>query len=526
MDARGIFELLSRHPHFGMLPKEELLWLAERGRYERQEKDTVVNRRGDFLVELYMVLSGRIAIHVWSQTGSRRVREWRSGDLTGKLPYSRMSTTPGDTVIEETMDAIGIHERFFPEMIRECPQITAACVHAMLDRARTFNTAQLQDEKMLSLGRVAAGLAHELNNPASASVRNAQQLLELRETERAARELGALGLGFSQLAAIEQIREVCLEPNAVPSRSPLEQADRVDEIRQWLEDHQATDTYAETLADTPVTLRILDALATSLKEGSPVASAASPEHPSPGPEDSLRAGAGRVLAADARTTGAPEPAGAERDRQVLDATLRWIAGSCSTRALARDIERATSRILQIVSSIKRFTYMDRAQVPEPVEVGQLLHDTATVLGSKARARSISLRVDVEEGLPRVTAYGGELNQVWMNLIDNAIDAAPPGGTVEVSARQEHAFVVVRVVDNGPGIPDEDRLKIFDPFFTTKPPGEGTGLGLDIVHRILRRHGAEINVDSRPGRTEFRVGLPLSPPATPGRAALGPSADGV
>jgi signal transduction histidine kinase len=196
------------------------------------------------------------------------------------------------------------------------------------------------------------------------------------------------------------------------------------------------------------------------------------------------------------------------DSRSLDAVLRWFASGCSTRTLARDIERATSRILQLVSSIKRFTYMDRANVPEPVDLGQLLSDTIIVLGSKARHKSVALRLDIQPDLPKVSGFGGELNQVWMNLIDNAIDAAPTDGSVEVCARQEHAFIVVRVIDNGPGIPEEIRAKIFDPFFTTKPPGQGTGLGLDIVQRVVRHHRAELNVMSRPGRTEFRVGLPL------------------
>jgi signal transduction histidine kinase len=194
----------------------------------------------------------------------------------------------------------------------------------------------------------------------------------------------------------------------------------------------------------------------------------------------------------------------------LDAALRWVATGCSTRALARDIERATARIFDLVSSIKRFTHMDKAQVPEPVDVDQLLSDTVTVMASKARRRSIALKVEVEPKLPRVLGFGGELNQVWMNILDNALDAAPNdgSGSVTVSARQEHGFVVVRIRDNGPGIPDDVRPRIFDPFFTTKPPGEGTGLGLDIVQRIVRRHRAEIDVTSRPGHTEFRIGLPL------------------
>jgi signal transduction histidine kinase len=240
----------------------------------------------------------------------------------------------------------------------------------------------------------------------------------------------------------------------------LEQADREEEITAWLERHGASESCATALADTGVTIVTLDTLAQTV-EG-----------------------------------------------QRLDTALRWIASGCSTQALARDIERATSRIHQLVSSIKRFTYMDRASVAEPVDVGQLLADTVTVLASKARGKSISLKLDIEPGLPKVSGMGGELNQVWMNLIDNALDAAPNGGHVTVSAKREHGFLAVRVADDGPGIPAKVRPKIFDPFFTTKAPGQGTGLGLDIVQRVVRAHRAELDVSSVPGRTEFRVGLPL------------------
>ncbi|MEW5917639.1 MAG: HAMP domain-containing sensor histidine kinase, partial [Gemmatimonadota bacterium] len=190
--------------------------------------------------------------------------------------------------------------------------------------------------------------------------------------------------------------------------------------------------------------------------------------------------------------------------------VRWIASGCTTQALTRDIENTTKRIFELVSSIKRFTHMDKAQVAEPVDVGQLLMDTVTVLASKARRHMISLKTEIEPHLPRALGFGGELNQVWMNLIDNALDAAPKDGTgaVIVSARREHGFLVVRIQDNGPGIPEEIRARIFDPFFTTKPQGDGTGLGLDIAQRIARRHRAEIDYTSRPGETVFRVGLPL------------------
>ena len=167
------------------------------------------------------------------------------------------------------------------------------------------------------------------------------------------------------------------------------------------------------------------------------------------------------------------------------------------------------RISGLVAAIKGFTHMDQATVAEPVDLTQGLDNTVAVLKSKARAKSVAVVVDVEPGLPRVRGFAGELNQIWSNLIDNALDAVPESGRVEVLANREHQRVVVRIVDNGAGIPAQVRERIFDPFFTTKPVGQGTGLGLDIVRRLVRHNDGEISVESQPGRTEFRVVLPLA-----------------
>jgi signal transduction histidine kinase len=460
-----IVERLSSHRALsnGGVPRAELQWLADHGELRRYDRGEVASRKGTRIPEFLIVLTGKFGIHVEERHGWRRVLEWQAGDIAGLLPYSRMSASPGNTVIDDDTEAVAIHERLFPALIRECPTVVAIGVHVMLDRARTFNEAQLQDEKMISLGRVAAGLAHELNNPASAAVRSAHHLAsELREADDAARSLGALRLDDAQMTFVRTLREKCVDGHGRNTRSPLEQADLEEEVVAWLEDHAADSTLGPALADVNITARDLDELAAKI------------------PAD------------------------------ALEIAVRWVASGCSTQSLTRDIENTTKRIFELVSSIKRFTHMDKAQVAEPVDVGQLLMDTVTVLSSKARRNSVSLKTEVEPHLPKVLGFGGELNQVWMNLIDNALDAAPNDGSgiVLVTAQREHGFVVVRIQDNGQGIPEEIRARIFDPFYTTKPQGEGTGLGLDIAQRIARRHRAEIDFTSQPGKTVFRVGLPL------------------
>ncbi|MBE0594732.1 MAG: hypothetical protein IH616_20285, partial [Gemmatimonadales bacterium] len=198
--------------------------------------------------------------------------------------------------------------------------------------------------------------------------------------------------------------------------------------------------------------------------------------------------------------------------ETLEPALRWIATSCETHSLAIDIERAAGRIYELVAAVKKFTYMDNLAGGDSVDVESGLQDTIRIMTSKAKAKGATITLDVEADLPRVHATGGELNQIWLNLIDNALDAIPESGRVAVSARAELGRVVVRVVDDGPGIPPDDLPRIFDPFFTTKPPGQGTGLGLDIARRLLRLHHGDITVQSRPGQTEFRVSLLVDQPA--------------
>jgi signal transduction histidine kinase len=193
----------------------------------------------------------------------------------------------------------------------------------------------------------------------------------------------------------------------------------------------------------------------------------------------------------------------------LGAALRWIAGEASARSLTYNIDRAATRIHSLVSSVKGFTHMDRAPVAEPVDISRGLDDTVAILRGKARAKSVAITLNVAEGLPPIRGIGIEINQIWMNLIDNAIDAAPTGGHVDVAATQEGTDVIVTVTDDGAGISDDILGNIFDPFFTTKPVGEGTGIGLDIVRRIVQGHSGEIDVNSQPGRTTFRVQMPLA-----------------
>jgi signal transduction histidine kinase len=460
-DPSDLVERLAQHRTLGGAPREELEWLAARGTVYHFQPGDLLERLPHMFESLGVMLSGHFAIYVDHGAGPHKVMEWRGGDISGYLPYSRMNKVIGEMVIDEAGDALVVHSQHFPDLIRECPAVTTKLVHVMLDRARLFRSDELQDEKMLSLGKLSAGLAHELNNPASAAARSARLLNEaLDEGEGAAQALGAARLDAEQLAAVANARVACA--TAAPAAlAPLARADREDTIADWLVEHGADANAAASLADTGVTIQSLDALAAKLDGG------------------------------------------------TLNIALRWVAAGCTTRALAADVERAATRIHKLVGAIKRFTYMDRAQVPEPVDVVESLNDSLALVLHKARKKSIGVEVSSEPGLPPALAIGGDLNQIWTNLIDNAIDAVSESGRVIVSAARYRNCVVVRIEDNGCGIPDDIRDRIFDPFVTSKPVGQGTGLGLNIARQLIRRNNGDIEVESQPGRTEFRVTLPTA-----------------
>jgi signal transduction histidine kinase len=462
MTQIDLIERLMEHKTLGPAPREELKWLAAHGNLRHLSAGEALSKRSVPVDGLYVVLSGHVTLCVDRGSGPQKVIEWRGGDVSGILPYSRMVNPPGDAIAQAPTEILSLHRDKLRELTQECHEITSLLVRVMLDRARLFTSSELMNEKMISLGKLSAGLAHELNNPASAIERSAAQLEgHLNAAEEATLALAAARLCNDQLEAVIAMRASCLTEQGGRVLSPMDQSAREDAIVDWLCAHRLDTGVAYALADTDVTFEALNQLAAVVS----------------GP--------------------------------ALNGAIRWVAADCVARKLASGIQDSAMKISGLVAAVKGFTHMDQAMVACAVDLGSGLGDTVAVLGAKAREKGVAVAIDMEASLPNVRGFACELNQIWGNLIENALDAAPRYGCVEVTARRESEHVVVRVIDNGSGIPAQIRERVFDPFFTTKAQGQGMGLGLDIARRLVRHNDGVIEFESQPGRTEFRVVLPMA-----------------
>jgi len=464
----SLLEDLRKIKTFEDLPEDQLAWLAERGTEIRLQPGEVLTRAGDPADRMFVLLEGELQF----RRNGGFVFTASPGAISGMLPFSRMTRFPVTGEAVTAARVISFSSSIFPEMCQRMPPLIGRLVAVLTDRVREVTRMDEQREKLASLGKLSAGLAHELNNPAAAARRAAAGLAELLATAR------ENNLRLNRFPLTPQQREYVARferdtgqraAQSPVSLAPLEQSDREEQLNTWLEAHQVQDAWklAPVLVEAGVDCRELDSLVEHI---------------------------------------GPEPLGEVFGR---------VAALLTAAALVHEIEHSTARISELVKAIKEYSYMDQAPEQE-VDLHSGLDATLTMMAYKLKKASVAVVREYDRSLPRICAYGSELNQVWTNLIDNAVDAMSANGQNPVKQLTVHTArdpmgVLVEIADTGSGIPAEIQSRIYDPFFTTKPVGEGTGLGLDAVSRIVRKHRGDIRVDSKPGDTRFQVRLPLSRP---------------
>lgn len=463
-----IVQGLKTHPVFADLAEADLAWLAERMEDVHANVGDVLGRPGQPIEYLNLMLEGEIQVEFPDEPGRPRFIASR-GQITGALPFSRLKNFMGMTRAALPTHILRLHTQYFPEMLQRIPVLGQRLVAVMSDRIRETTRQETQRDKLMALGKLSAGLAHELNNPAAAAQRAAKSLKEAMDNVRDA-SLRLLQHPLTQeqrLAVLEFEREVTKygleETSAGSKRDPLEVSDLEAELTECLEEHKVPEPWkiAGPLAEANADLEKMDAL--------------------------------RKVVGD----------------EVIGDALRRVASLLVIFGLVHEIDNSTRRISELVGAIKRYSYMDQAALQE-VDVREDLDNTLKIFGHWLK-KGITVTKNYEAELPRVCAYGSELNQVWTNLIDNAIDAMHGQGELRIRARGDLDAVVVEIGDNGPGVQPEIQSRIFDPFFTTKPVGEGTGLGLDTAMRIVQKHHGTIELKSKPGDTRFLVRVPLQQP---------------
>jgi signal transduction histidine kinase len=451
---------LRRVPVFNDLPDDQIAWFISQSQEMNLKAGNSYSRQGDPADAMFVILEGQLQGR-GELAGDTVAFIINAGDVTGVLPFSRMKQFTVSLRAETDSRALRFPASLFPELVQKMPELTKRLVGLMSDRIREVTRLEQQRDRLASLGKLSAGLAHELNNPASAAKRATSQLRTiLKKIRDASLELGKRDLTPTQKGEIEKLEASFTQLDVVPP-DPLTMSDLEEQIDSLLRSHGQNDLWmlSAGLARRNIKPEVVESLFANL------------------------------------------------DGDTARAALVRIAASVEVASLLHEIESSTSRISDLVSAIKEYTHMDQAPV-QNVDVVKSLETTLTILNHKLK-KGVVVQRDYQRDPLLVNSFGSELNQVWTNIIDNAIDAMHGQGELRVRTYRDDGCAVVEIGDNGPGIPEEVQPHIYEPFFTTKGVGEGTGLGLDTVQRIVKKHRGNIQLSSKPGDTRFQIWLPLA-----------------
>ncbi|MBK8552768.1 MAG: GHKL domain-containing protein [Ignavibacteria bacterium] len=449
------------------LPDEHLQWIVDRCEYEEIADGGLVAKFGDPADKMWIALEGKISFYM--NVNGRQVFYFTfenndvTGGVGGLMPYSRMKTIPGYAYAVGKVKILRLHKDHFTELEHLNPDLIKKLIGYMTERAKSFATLKLQHEKVNALGNLAAGIAHELNNPAAAINRFSNELakrlnLNYKLTER----LLKCNISSEHMQRIQTlVAKKEIEQTQKVKLTASQRLQNEEELEEWLEKHGVTERQpAETFSEFGFSTSEFESLLIDI------------------------------------------------EKDVIICLVPWLENLISSKRIIEDLTDASNRIYFLVASIKSHVHMDRTNDMQTTNIQNDLENTLTLLGFKLREKNIEVKKNFSDNMKDIPAYVGELNQVWTNLIDNAIFALPKNGELVIETSIDQKNLKVNIIDNGPGIPKDILSRIFDPFFTTKKVGEGTGIGLDIVSRIIKHHKGEIKVSSEPGRTVFSVILPV------------------
>ena len=458
-----MLEELRKIPLLADLSEEDLEQLYKMAETVSVPAGQFVLREGDAGDSLYVVLDGEL--EVTKRQGGQEVllSSYKPGQFFGEMALLEQAPRSASVRTLRESHLLVIDRAAFQTLLSCSPSAPFKILRTVTSRLRSTESMLIQNEKMAALGTLAAGLAHELNNPAAAIQRSVAQLRDaLADLERSASQLGSLADDPPRKESLAALQAEALErTTTVPLYDPLLISDQEDELQDWLDDHDVGQAWelAPILASSGWKREELERLAEQF---------------------------------------AP---------MQLPILVRWLGASSSVYGLLAEMGQSAEAMSEIVKAVKTYSYLDQAPVQE-VDVRESLENTLVLLRPKIES-GVSITRDYADDVPRIEAYGSELNQVWTNILENAIDAVHARGELTLRAYPESGAIVVEILDDGPGIPSEIQSRIFEPFFTTKPPGAGTGLGLHIAYNIVvHKHRGQIRVASKAGETRFQVALPV------------------